>query len=612
MTEELTRSAPIERVEGRRIDVRLVRWGDVATRTNEGYAEQLMPGVFSGADPERVVLESQAHGGSVVGVAESIAERDDGAYASFRVAETTAGDDLLALVRPGPNGEAPVLRSASVVFRPGKSQTTPDGVVQRFGAELARVAILPRGAYGTAQVTAVRSEPDMTDETMAPEAETEAEATVSRAEPVDLSPVVERMDKMEQRMAELATIATVPSSTERPELLRHESLADYTADVYSGKAEQDALSEYLQRAASEQETANNAGVLPPSWIMDVKRIVDLGRRAITAFGGPRSLPSTGMTMSWPYLNSSNTLVATQTEAAEAQSGRVDIAKADGTVETWAGYSMITYQLLQRSEPSYREAYNRILLAEWGKVTDAAFCADLEGASGTTTQVAGAMLGANKTLSTSAAADDIVDCTGHGFSNGDPIVFTALTGGTGVTAGQVYWVIAANLTADDFQFSAEPGGTAVDFTADMTAGTVAPLDDTGAAFRGALAQASVSIEDATGQPAGIALAGTDVFLALAGMSGFQATQPSGNPSAADGTMMASTLRMEASGLLIQRAPGVSNGKVILSNREAAAWHEDGPKFATAEDVSQLGQYAGVYSFNVPAVYVPAGVVELTLI
>ena len=81
------------------------------------------------------------------------------------------------------------------------------------------------------------------------------------------------------------------------------------------------------------------------------------------------------------------------------------------------------------------------------------------------------LGDPVTIQTSAAADDIIDATAHGFAAGDKVVFTALTGGTGLTVGQVYHVIAANLTADDFQVSATAGGTAVNFTADITAGTV---------------------------------------------------------------------------------------------------------------------------------------------
>ena len=95
-----------------------------------------------------------------------------------------------------------------------------------------------------------------------------------------------------------------------------------------------------------------------------------------------------------------------------------------------------------------------------------------------------------------------------------------------------------------------------------------------------------------------------------MSGIQ--DPAGGLNGADGQMQASTLRLQSSGLAIQHSSNVSDGKLIISNSQAAAWHEDGPKFATAEDVAQLGQYVGLYSFNAAATYVPAGVLEMTLI
>lgn len=83
-----------------------------------------------------------------------------------------------------------------------------------------------------------------------------------------------------------------------------------------------------------------------------------------------------------------------------------------------------------------------------------------------------VLGAAVTLATSAALDDIIDtATAHGYAAGDKVVFTALTGGTGLTIGRVYYVIAANLAATTFQVSATLGGAAVNFTTDITAGTV---------------------------------------------------------------------------------------------------------------------------------------------
>jgi hypothetical protein len=77
-----------------------------------------------------------------------------------------------------------------------------------------------------------------------------------------------------------------------------------------------------------------------------------------------------------------------------------------------------------------------------------------------------------TLATSAAADDIIDtATAHGFVAGDRVVFPTLTGGTGLSTNREYYVIAANLAAQTFQVSTTPGGSAVNFSADATAGTV---------------------------------------------------------------------------------------------------------------------------------------------
>lgn len=76
------------------------------------------------------------------------------------------------------------------------------------------------------------------------------------------------------------------------------------------------------------------------------------------------------------------------------------------------------------------------------------------------------------LATSANADDIIDTAApHGLAEGDAVVFTALTGGAGLVAGQTYYVIAANLAAQTFQVSETLGGAAALFTTDITAGNV---------------------------------------------------------------------------------------------------------------------------------------------
>ena len=85
----------------------------------------------------------------------------------------------------------------------------------------------------------------------------------------------------------------------------------------------------------------------------------------------------------------------------------------------------------------------------------------------------------------ASTADLFTSAGHGYVNGDPVKFSALTGGTGIVAGTVYYVIQA--TTDTFKVSATPGGATLDVTVALTAGIVsgvallsAPAGTTGAA------------------------------------------------------------------------------------------------------------------------------------
>ncbi len=67
-----------------------------------------------------------------------------------------------------------------------------------------------------------------------------------------------------------------------------------------------------------------------------------------------------------------------------------------------------------------------------------------------------------TVTISNASPAVVTWTGHGFVAGQPVVFST-TGSlpTGLTAGTVYYVISAGLTANEFQVSATAGGAAID-------------------------------------------------------------------------------------------------------------------------------------------------------
>ena len=72
--------------------------------------------------------------------------------------------------------------------------------------------------------------------------------------------------------------------------------------------------------------------------------------------------------------------------------------------------------------------------------------------------------------TGTAATDIISHVGHTFLSGDPIVFASLTGGAGLVVGTVYFV-RNPVAGVSYELSATTGGALLNFTTDISAGSV---------------------------------------------------------------------------------------------------------------------------------------------
>jgi hypothetical protein len=81
--------------------------------------------------------------------------------------------------------------------------------------------------------------------------------------------------------------------------------------------------------------------------------------------------------------------------------------------------------------------------------------------------------------TGVASTDIITAVGHNFVSNQGVIFPTLTGGSGLTAATTIYFVR-DISGDTFKVSTSSGGSAVNFTTDITAGTVIAI------------QASVSI------------------------------------------------------------------------------------------------------------------------
>lgn len=72
--------------------------------------------------------------------------------------------------------------------------------------------------------------------------------------------------------------------------------------------------------------------------------------------------------------------------------------------------------------------------------------------------------------TAVGSTGIFTSTAHGYSAGDLVVLSALTGGSGFVAGRLYFVSATNLAANTFSVTPTAGGAIVTGGTDISAGT----------------------------------------------------------------------------------------------------------------------------------------------
>lgn len=116
--------------------------------------------------------------------------------------------------------------------------------------------------------------------------------------------------------------------------------------------------------------------------------------------------------------------------------------------------------------------------------------------------------------------------------------------------------------------------------------------------------SIVIQTATGAPAEFVLASSTAFAHFAKLIAASSTT-----LVAAGSFDLGELNVGLAGLRLIHVPSITAGKMIMSNKLAAGWHEEGPFQASAEDVAKLGRTVAWWSLGAGARYIPAGIVEM---
>lgn len=389
----------------RTLTARVVPWNVPARVTDDGrnfYTETWLPGSLAPTD--RVVLyDGHVPGGGgagrlnmdrqPIGLATGFRSEADGLYATLTLFGSSRGVDVYETARG--LGYVDVSLEADVPIG-------GTGAVARTAAAPCALTglavVLPpgNGAFPGAFATAARAQRD--PETDPPEDDDDDDTDPPTPPPdggPDATPAAGRAAIAELVRAEVARMAITGQrdrSAAAGPFARFASFGQMLEAARSGRREANAevsrafstayrahvdrlrLTRLVGRALADQLPAENPGVMPPTWLTEVFGIVDEGRPAITALGGPRSAGDSGMDIYWPYYDGDlHTIVGEQVAPkTPIVSVKVSFERGQATLRTFAGGSDVAYQLQRRSSPAYMSQYDRILQMAYGVTTEHEF------------------------------------------------------------------------------------------------------------------------------------------------------------------------------------------------------------------------------------------------
>jgi HK97 family phage prohead protease len=351
-------------------------------------------------DPKTIKLLNQHDMKQPLGRATSFTTDEEGIYASFKISRSNRGTEALILAEEG------LQSGLSVGVEVIKSKMKA-GVMHVIQASLFEVSLVTTAAFKTAAVTSVSAEdnPEAVEEIQPTESETAVENTPETvAAPVEAAAVE-------------AARPVVTATT-----FVRERTAPITGAQYLEANIKAALGDDEARRtvrAADDSTSTNTGLTLPRHLDTFITDTFTGRPAFEA-STRAALIDSGMSFTVPrlYTNASSADVAptvadTNEGAAPSETG---MTSAYDTVDVnkFSGLQRVSFELIDRSSPSFMELMMAELRKAYEKATDAALLAAFIANGTTAATTAATAAGLQSFISVEGAA--AYKGTGGDFAN----------------------------------------------------------------------------------------------------------------------------------------------------------------------------------------------------
>ena len=303
-----------------------------------------------------------------IGRAVNFTTTDEGIFASFKIAETTRGNDSLVEASQD-------LRSGLSVGVEVIASQPRDGILYISSARLIETSLVQAAAFDSAAVISVaasESEPEPVEEN--PETQpTESEASVSD----NATPVTPEVEAAKVEASRPTAVTAMAYSEVRSPIKSKATYLQHTIKAQLGNDDsRDFVRAADAQAANVMNFADDSFTTNPAFnpVQYVGTVVDTligSRPLIDAFGGSKALSNSGMVVSIPKISTSGTVATTAEAAAPSETGIVS-AYVNATVVKMAGLQRYSVELLERSSdnPAFFQAMLDNMQRAYNKATDA--------------------------------------------------------------------------------------------------------------------------------------------------------------------------------------------------------------------------------------------------
>ena len=319
----------------------------------------------------------------------------DGIEATFKIANTMAGEDALVEATEG-------LRDGFSVGAMINEWTNDKGVMRITSASLEEVSLVTDPAIDSARVSEVAASENETPKEDSAPATAEVDKTTEGEQVSDTTapaPAVE----------EAVEAAKVEAAAPRPAFFTAPRLeftkAKYLENSVRAKVlNDDAARQYVM--AADDTTTNNAGLIPTRQLTEIINPLSNADRPAVDSVSRGVLPDAGMTFEIPKITAVPTVGEEAEEATIDETGMTN-EFLSVTVKKYAGGQEFSVELLDRSSPAFFDELVRQMEFAYAKATDVAVIAGL---------VAGGTDGGNRTLDASGFLDFVSDASVSVYKN----------------------------------------------------------------------------------------------------------------------------------------------------------------------------------------------------